>query len=63
MWYIFFGYASFSLFFGMPLGMWHTSFGMDLLFYYFFVFIVHILDGYFREKESWYVIEFYFMGG
>ena len=25
--------------------------------------IVHILDGHFREKESWYVMEFYFMGG
>ena len=24
--------------------------------------IVHILDGHFREKESWYVMEFYFMG-
>ena len=53
----------FSLFF------WHVlwacgipSLGMHLLFHHFF-FIVHILDGHFREKESWYVMEFYFMGG
>ena len=48
---------------------WHAlwacgipSLGMHL-FHYFFVFIVHILDGYFREKESSHVMEFYFMGG
>ena len=64
MWHTFFGYASFSLFFDMPFG--HVAYLLWVCIFYFiifFVFIVHILDGYFREKESWYVMEFYFMGG
>ena len=42
------------------LSMWHTFFG-----YASFVSfcIAHILDGRFREKESWYVMEFYYVGG
>ena len=44
---------------GMPsLGM-HLLFLLLLLFF----FIAHILDSHFREKESWYVMEFYFVGG
>ena len=55
----------FSLFFLTCLsGMWHTFFGYAFFIsLFFFVFIVHILDGHFREKESWYDMEFYFMGG
>ena len=38
--------------------------GMHLLFLLLlFFFIAHILDSHFREKESWYVMEFYFVGG
>ena len=62
MWLTFFGYASFFSFF------WHAfwacgipSLGIHLISSFFF--IVHILDGYFREKESSHVMEFYFMGG
>ena len=43
-------------------GMWHTFFGYASFISSFF-FVVHVLDGHFREKESWYVMEFYFMGG
>ena len=40
------------------------SLGMHLLFLLLlFFFIAHILDSHLREKESWYVIEFYFVGG
>ena len=50
---------------------WHAmwaygipSLGMHLLFLLLhFFFIAHILDSHFREKESWYVMEFYFVGG
>ena len=47
--HFFFGHAFWAC--GIP------SLGMH------FFFIVHILDGHFREKESWYVMEFYFVGG
>ena len=43
------------------LSMWHTFFGYASFISFFF--IVHILDGHFREKESWYVMEFYFVSG
>ena len=63
MWHTFFWYAYFfSLFFDMPFG--HVAYLLWVCIFYFIIFfIVHILDGYFREKESWYVMEFYFMGG
>ena len=65
MWHTLLGYASFSLsFFDMPFG--HVAYLIWVCIFYFiifFVFIVHILDGYFREKESWHVMEFYFVGG
>ena len=57
----------FSSFFDMPFG--HVVYLLWVCIFYFIiiifilVFVVHILDGYFREKESWYVMEFYFMGG
>ena len=55
----------FISFFYMPFG--HVAYLLWVCIFYFIifilVFIVHILDGYFREKESWYVMEFYFMGG
>jgi len=42
------------------LSMWHTFFGYASFISFC---IAHILDGHFREKESWYVMEFYFVGG
>ena len=52
----------FSLFFFKTcfVGMWHTFFGYASFISFC---IVHILDGHFREEESWYVMEFYFVGG
>ena len=65
MWHTFLGYASLFFFLTCLLSMWHTFFG-----YASFIssssslfFIAHILDSHFREKESWYVMEFYFVGG
>ena len=65
MWHTFFGYASFFSFFYLffltcLLSMWHTYFGYASFIYFC---IVHILYGHFREKESWYVMEFYFVSG
>ena len=68
MWHTFFGYASLLL---LLYFFWHAfwacgipSLGMHLLFLLLlFFFIAHILDSHFREKESWYVMEFYFVGG
>ena len=42
------------------LSMWHTFFGYASFISFC---IAHILDGHFREKESWYVMEFYFVSG
>ena len=60
MWHTLFGYASLFLLFYMFLSMWHTFFGYASFISFC---IAHILDGHFREKESWYVMEFYFVGG
>ena len=65
MWHTFFGYASFFSFYfyfflTCLLSMWHTFFGYASFISFY---IVHILDGHFREKESWYVMEFYFVSG
>ena len=48
------------LFLTCLLSMWHTFFGYASFISFC---IAHILDGHFREKESWYVREFYFVGG
>ena len=68
MWHTFFGYASllyFFYFFDMPFE--HVAYLLWVCIFYFFFFsfffIAHILDSHFREKESWYVMEFYFVGG
>ena len=55
-------HLSFFIFFFLTclLSMWHTFFGYAFLFPFC---IGHILDGHFREKESWYVMEFYFVSG
>ena len=42
-------------------GMWHTFFGYASFISFFC--IAHILYGHFKEKESWYVMEFYYVGG
>ena len=68
MWHTFFGYASllyFFIFFTCLLSMWHTFFGYASFISSssLFFFIALILDSHFREKESWYVMEFYFVGG
>ena len=42
------------------LGTWHIFFGYASFISFC---IAHILDGHFREEESWYVMEFYFVGG
>ena len=63
MWHTFFGYASFFFylfFLTCLLSMWHTFFGYASFISFC---IAHILDGHFREEESWYVMEFYFVGG
>ena len=63
MWHTFFGYASFFfyLFFSnMPLE--HVAYLLWVCIFYFFC-IAHILYGHLREKESWYVMEFYYVGG
>ena len=54
----------FLFFFDMPIG--YVAYLLWVCIFYFiifFVFIVHILDGHFREKESWYVMEFYYVCG
>ena len=59
----FFGYASFfflSFFLTCLLSMWHSFFGYASFISFC---IAHILDGHFREKESWYVMEFYYVCG
>ena len=69
MWHTFFGYASLLLllllFFDMPFE--HVAYLLWVcIFYFFFLsffFIAHILDGHFIEKESWHVMEFYYVGG
>ena len=55
-------HLSFFIFFLLTclLSMWHTFFGYASFISFC---IAHILDGHFREKESWYVMEFYYVGG
>ena len=53
----------FSFFLTRLVGMWHTFFGYASFISSSFFCIAHILDGHFREKDSWYVMEFYFVGG
>ena len=54
-------YIFFLFFFSTCLvDMWHTFFGYASFISFC---IAHILDGHFREKDSWYVMEFYYVGG
>ena len=49
-----------SFFLTCLLSMWHTFFGYASFISFC---IAHILDGHFREKDSWYVMEFYYVSG
>ena len=60
MWTIFL-FSFFLFFLTCLVGMWHTFFGYASFISFFC--IAHILYGHFREKESWYVMEFNFVGG
>ena len=62
-WHTFFGYESllyFFLFLTCLLSMWHTFFGYASFISFC---IANILYGHFRKKESWYDMEFYYVGG
>ena len=50
----------FSLFLTCLVGMWHTFFGYASFISFC---IAHTFDDNFGESESWYDMEFYFMGG